>query len=138
MKPQREIPWPGNQINDINQFRHDCYYQCHLENPTDSGWYEKTDACGQACKKALQEYEYLQGKNPCELKLQAPVFWYEHGHRPLNPTKSYENYQQENSYRDVENATTTLTIDKMYIIMYIIMIVLIVFYIMLYILLPLV
>lgn len=74
-------------MNDINEVRERCYRQCHLENPTDSGWYEKTDACGQACKRALQVYEYDQGKNPCELKLQAPVFWFE----PYQPPSSSSN-----------------------------------------------
>lgn len=84
----RDVPWPGNQINDINQFRDECYRRCHEQNPTDSGWYEKVNACGQQCKYALQAYEYMQGKNPCELRLQAPVFWFQ-----SNPTTTYESYQ---------------------------------------------
>lgn len=81
---QRDIPWPGKQINEINAFRHQCYSKCHADNPTDSGWYEKTDECGQRCKKALQEFEYKQGKNPCELKLQAPVFWFENSPKQIS------------------------------------------------------
>jgi hypothetical protein len=117
---KREIPWPGNQLNDINEFRHDCYYQCHLKNPTDSGWYEKTNECGQACKKALQEYEYEQGKNPCELKLQAPVFWYE----------SYKHFD------DVAKSSPKSKTDLIYITLFIIMILLIIVYMMLYIFFP--
>jgi hypothetical protein len=92
----RSVPWPGNQINDINEVRERCYRQCHLENPTDSGWYEKTNACGQACKRALEVYEYNQGKNPCELKLQAPVFWFENG-------KGHETYESYEPMSGVSN-----------------------------------
>lgn len=120
----REIPWPGNQINPINEFRHDCYYKCHLENPTDSGWYEKTNECGQNCKRALQQFEYSQGKNPCELKLQAPVFWYE-SYRP--PALLQTNTRA---------FSTTSMIDKFYITLFLIMIVLISFYLVLYIMYP--
>lgn len=82
----RDVPWPGNQINDINEFREACYKQCHAQNPTDSGWYEKVNECGQQCKYALKAYEYMQGKNPCELRLQAPVFWFQ------RPSMSHESY----------------------------------------------
>lgn len=107
----REIPWPGNQLNGINQYREDCYKQCHLNNPTDSGWYEKTDKCGENCRETLKTYEYLQGKNPCELKLQAPVFWYE------NEQPSYESYSVP--------STNSNSINIMYITLFIIMIILI-------------
>ena len=85
----RDVAWPGNQINDLNEFRDLCYRQCHDANPTDSGWYEKVNECGQQCKYALKAYEYMQGKNPCELRLQAPVYWFQSSHNaPLS--ESYE------------------------------------------------
>lgn len=74
----RHIPnWPGNQINDINQFQEACYKTCHEKNPTDSGWYEKTDQCGYECARKTREYQIKSGKNPCEQRLQAPVFWFD-------------------------------------------------------------
>ena len=87
-----KIEWPGYQINDINQFREDCYKKCHEQNPTDSGWYEKTDECGQKCKNALKQFEYTQGKNPCELRLQAPVFWFQND----NENKTTEHFSSSN------------------------------------------
>lgn len=112
MVVKREIQWPGNQINDINQFRENCYKQCHLQNPTSSGWYEKTDKCGQKCKQQLKEYEFEQGKNPCELKLQAPVFWFE------QPQPIYESYTNN---EDKPNNSVNI----IYITLFIIMIILI-------------
>lgn len=105
------VRWPGNQINDINQFREDCYRQCHLENPTDSGWYEKTNECGQKCKRALQVYEYEQGKNPCELKLQAPVFWFKESYRPFSSSSS-------------TSTSSVSNVDRVYIILFVMMILL--------------
>jgi hypothetical protein len=104
---RRKVSWPGNQLNDINEFREDCYKQCHDRNPTDSGWYEKTNECGENCRTLLKESEYMQGKDPCELKLQAPVFWYE----------PYENTEKTN------------TLDVIYLTLYIIMIILITLFI---------
>lgn len=98
----RDVPWPGNQINDINQFREMCYRQCHEQNPTDSGWYEKVNECGQQCKYALKAYEYMQGKNPCELRLQAPVFWFQ-----SHPSSSVESYARPSMPMLPEDATTT-------------------------------
>lgn len=112
---EREIPWPGNQINDITKFREDCYRRCHEENPTDSGWYEKTDKCGENCKKQLKIFEYLQGKNPCELRLQAPVFWYENYEHTAPPSSS--------SVKD------SSTIEYIYIVLLIILIILMFMYI---------
>lgn len=73
------IPWPGNQLNDINIFRNKCFKKCHEENPTDSGWYEKTNECGRQCFHELQNFQKSQGKNPCAQRLQAPVFWFNNG-----------------------------------------------------------
>lgn len=75
-KNMTSISWPGNQINDILKFRNDCFEECHKQNPTDSGWYEKTDECGKKCFSNLKNYQIQQGKNPCAQKLQAPVFWF--------------------------------------------------------------
>jgi hypothetical protein len=110
----REIAWPGNQLNGINDFRENCYRQCQLNNPTDSGWYSKTDECGESCRQKLKEYEYSQGKNPCELKLQAPVFWYE-------SPQIHESYQEE----DKDKGKGNNKINIIYITLFIIMIVLI-------------
>jgi hypothetical protein len=72
--------WPGHQINDINEFRHACFQKCHDRNPTDSGWYEKEDACGKECSQLLRQFQIDSGKNPCAQRLQAPVFWFS-GHK---------------------------------------------------------
>lgn len=119
MVVKREIQWPGNQLNDINQFREDCYKQCHLQNPTSSGWYEKTDKCGQKCKQQLKEYEFQQGKNPCELKLQAPVFWFEQ-EQPI-----HESYRNQQPVHESDKPQTNNTINYIYITLFIIMIILI-------------
>lgn len=103
------IHWPGNQINDITKFREDCYRKCHDNNPTDSGWYEKTDKCGQECKRRLKEFEYEQGKNPCELRLQAPVFWFK------------ENYTKDGNKMS--------SLDLFYLIIFILLILICIFYI---------
>ena len=113
----REIPWPGNQLNGINEYRENCYRQCQLENPTDSGWYSKTDKCGENCRQTLKTYEYLQGKNPCELKLQAPVFWYESTQTDEPLYESYENNDENNKSNN--------TLNIIYITLFIIMIILI-------------
>ena len=76
MTETREIQWPGRQINDVNEFRDKCYAQCYRKEPVGSDWYNKSDGCGIACKRALEEYIYSQGKNPCVLKLSPPVFWH--------------------------------------------------------------
>lgn len=115
----REVNWPGNQINDINQFRENCYRECHLQNPTDSGWYEKSDECGQNCKELLKAYEYIQGKNPCELRLQAPVFWFENFELPL----------KEDDDKGKSNTTTT---DILYLVLFLVIIFLIAVYILVY------
>ena len=129
---KRDIPWPGKQLNDINEFRHDCYYQCHLQNPTDSGWYEKVDECGQRCKKALQTYEYQQGKNPCELKLQAPVFWYENN-TGSNNGNVREDYDGAN---ETPEQCHCQSVDMIYLILMMIMILLMLTYLILYMISP--
>jgi len=111
---KRDVPFPGNQINDINQFREMCYRQCHLDNPTDSGWYEKVNQCGQDCKYALKAYEYMQGKNPCRLKLQAPVFWF-------NNTIEKEGFEPEPS-EPKEPTNLSPDVTKLTMIMYMILI----------------
>lgn len=120
MMMKREVPWPGNQINDINQFRNECYKKCHESNPTDSGWYEKVNECGQQCKYALKEYEYLQGKNPCELKLQAPVFWFNN-----NKENTYESYEYTEKVKDNNNNNNGCckSTNIFYIALYIILII---------------
>ena len=132
---KRDIPWPGKQLNDINEFRHDCYYQCHLQNPTDSGWYEKVDECGQNCKKALQAYEYQQGKNPCELKLQAPVFWFENhsGSKGQDVREGYENYD---GVKETPEPSHCQSVDTIYLILMTIMILLMLTYLILYMISP--
>jgi hypothetical protein len=126
---QRDIPWPGKQINEINAFRQECYSKCHADNPTDSGWYEKTDECGQRCKKALQEFEYKQGKNPCELKLQAPVFWFEN-----SPSGISEHYTHTpNERKRLHSPQST---DRVQMYVSIVAILLVVLYLFLYAMFP--
>lgn len=121
MMMTREVPWPGNQINDINQFRNECYKKCHELNPTDSGWYEKVNECGQKCKYALKEYEYSQGKNPCELKLQAPVFWFTNNHKNTYESYDYkENDDDDKSSSSINNKNTNIFYMTLYIILIII------------------
>lgn len=85
------LNWPGNQINDINEFRDDCFRQCHEQNPTDSGWYEKQDECGRRCSAKLRQFQRLSGKNPCAQRLQAPVYWFDND---TTVTKEAFNYDQ--------------------------------------------
>lgn len=110
----RDVPWPGNQINGITAFREACYKKCHEENPTDSGWYEKVNACGQECKNAVKAYEYIQGKNPCQLRLQAPVFWFG---EPSSSTSTHEPYVSPHSSGDTDTViahTTPMSIADVY------------------------
>lgn len=105
----RDILWPGNQINDITKFREDCYRKCHEQNPTNDPWFERNNQCGLNCKRKLKEFEYKQGKNPCELRLQAPVFW--------NNNDIVENFEVEDKKNN--------SINIIYIILLIILIILI-------------
>lgn len=99
--------WPGQQINDINEFRTACYKKCHEENPTDSGWYEKENECGRDCASKLCAFQRLSGKNPCAQRLQAPVFWFE------NQNDLKENYK----LFDETNTSKTSRLDILYVIL---------------------
>lgn len=99
--------WPGQQINDINEFRTACYKTCHDTNPTDSGWYEKEDECGRNCALQLRAFQKQSGKNPCAQRLQAPVFWFD------NQKNIKENYQLFNETK----LGTTSRLDMIYLIL---------------------
>lgn len=100
--------WPGRQLNPINEFRDDCYRQCHRSNPTDSGWYEKTNECGRRCARELKEFQRANGKNPCAQRLQAPVFWFEDNNNNDHPiiTETFVRSVSSSSSKD-NNTTTT-------------------------------
>lgn len=98
--------WPGQQINDINEFRTACYKTCHEANPTDSGWYEKENECGRECASKLCAFQKQSGKNPCAQRLQAPVFWF------TNEKDLKENYESFD-----QNQTNTSRLDILYVIL---------------------
>jgi hypothetical protein len=128
----REIQWPGNQLNDITKFREDCYKKCHENNPTDSGWYEKTDQCGMQCYHALKQFEYLQGKNPCELRLQAPVFWFNNNDITEQFSTSYSSpYSPSSSCSSCIPQSNMINL--IYITLFLVLIFLIFIYLMLFI-----
>ena len=71
--PGPPTAWPGKQLTDIRAYNECCFRKCREKNP--NGFYD--DACGRACLCAVRSRERQNGWNPCEHRLQPPVFWYE-------------------------------------------------------------
>ena len=71
--PGPPMRWPGKQLTDIRDYNECCFRRCREKDP--NGFYD--DACGRACLCAVRARERHNGWNPCEHRLQPPVFWYE-------------------------------------------------------------